>query len=129
MKSCSKALPCSFSKNNCNSLIFIVDDQSAWWYYRFIVEWLSTMLKSPDHLLALIHILNKESEIIRELIEAEEGKCKWGLIALHMTQSILFSVHELKSSDIAESKSCIEKLSLLDPDRSQRYMNILTQEK
>eukprot|EP00816_Leptocylindrus_hargravesii_P010627 CAMPEP_0196805100 /NCGR_PEP_ID=MMETSP1362-20130617/4828_1 /TAXON_ID=163516 /ORGANISM="Leptocylindrus danicus, Strain CCMP1856" /LENGTH=388 /DNA_ID=CAMNT_0042177795 /DNA_START=32 /DNA_END=1195 /DNA_ORIENTATION=+ len=97
------------------------DDQSAWWYYRFILEWLETMLKRPDHLEALGEILKEESRIIQELIDAEDGNCKWGVISLHMTQAKLLSITESSDrSNIDDSKRCMEDLSRLDPDRTQR---------
>jgi len=88
------------------------------------------MLKRPDHLEALGEILKEESRIIQELIDAEDGNCKWGVISLHMTQAKLLSITESSDrSNIDDSKRCMEDLSRLDPDRTQRYIDIIAQEK
>mmetsp|Transcript_17093 Transcript_17093/g.31926 ORF Transcript_17093/g.31926 Transcript_17093/m.31926 type:complete len:94 (-) Transcript_17093:604-885(-) len=84
--------------------------------------------------------MHDEAGLLRELIEAEEGRCKWGLLALHMVLMATMGAMELSSAagvtaDNAlteaekedrreleeEADGCLDKLMELDPDRRARY--------
>jgi len=110
------------------------DDQTAWWYHRFILD---SFLSPPsmeqnedednegnlENLQSLyIELLQSELEQLQELIEIEDGNCKWGLLATHMTYGKLRIV--MVEDDEAykqEQWNCLDTLMEIDPDRKKRY--------
>ena len=110
------------------------DDQTAWWYHRFVVAW--TKPQSVEHwtdrdaaadaMESFAEVLEEERESIRELVEAEGGKCKWGLLALHMVLTELMDLDDNadRKSLVEESNDCIDQLTVLDPDRATRYKSM-----
>jgi len=119
-----------------NAIFTEPDDQSSWWYHRFIVIWASptshsTLLKLPDEsgnnnlMSYYLKVLEEQYDSIRELVDAEDGQCKWGLIALYTLFS-LFLEHG-NSEEVrnefwkTEANDCMNKLIIIDPDRSSRY--------
>jgi len=100
-------------------ILLRLDDQSAWWYYRFII---SEMMKSEesrtDESLAL---LDNQCDNFRELVEAEDGNCKWGLIALQTTLLWKNETFGLDNESIQEYNQILDQLRELDPNRAARY--------
>ena len=113
------------------------DDQTAWWYHRFAVAWArpggadswSNEADAADAREAYAELIDGEIESMRELIEAEGGKCKWGLMALHMlltemlTQELDLDEEESEEM-LAEANACLSELAALDPDRASRYKSM-----
>ena len=107
------------------------DDQTAWWYHRFVLAWARP--KSLEHwtdqdsaaeaVESFAEVLEEEKESIRELVDAEGGKCKWGLLALHMVLTELVDLEDDadRESFVEEANDCIDQLTILDPDRATRY--------
>ena len=123
-----------------------LDDQSAWWYYRFVIAWASSMCKlhqsnKKQPLLTetsddsskiisrrnLVKLLNAEIEYIEELIEEEEGQCKWGILAVQMTYDQIksFSNDDTEHYFNAASIQQLQRLVEMDKDRSNRYVAML----
>ena len=78
-------------------------------------------------------MLELKCDLIRELIETEDGKCKWGLLTLH---NLLMTLRELSDNDDQtvengsmmmmatikdEINDCLDNLEGLDTDRRARY--------
>lgn len=110
------------------------DDQTAWWYHRFVLAWARP--KSVEHwtdkdaaaegMESFAEVLEEEKESIRELVEAEGEKCKWGLLALHMVLTELVDLDDStdRESLVEEANDCIDQLTALDPDRATRYKSM-----
>jgi geranylgeranyl transferase type-2 subunit alpha len=109
------------------------DDQTAWWYHRFVLAWArpkplehwTDQDAAAEAMELFAEVLEEEKESIRELLEAESGKCKWGLLALHMVLTDLMDrVNTDRESLVEEANDCIDQLTALDPDRSTRYKSM-----
>ena len=110
------------------------DDQTAWWYHRFVLAWAkppsvehwTDQDAAADAMESFAEVLEEERESIRELVEAERGKCKWGLLALHMVLTELMDLGENadRESLVEEANGCIDQLTALDPDRATRYKSM-----
>lgn len=112
------------------------DDQTAWWYHRFIVD---AFLESPPTLNQesekeieewekTVEIYSElflnELELLRELLLTEDGECKWALLAMHMVLGKLKDVNEankINDEYFMEQLECLEALMEIDPDRMKRY--------
>lgn len=117
------------------------DDQTAWWYHRFII---ASFLDTPDRILFhsdssmlqdFVNLLEEEVSTIQELIEAEDGLCKWGQLALHMLLDKLISISMQRPSDDLgvhsnsmewkrDQNDCLDKLIEMDPVRMKRYQSM-----
>ena len=118
-----------------NAIFTEPDDQTAWWYFRFILAWanpctdpsLSNNEKeeyTKDLLEEFKQVLYQEWTSIQELVDAEDGKCKWGLLGLYMISMIFVEMQivEYENENWLElSTSYLEVLIVLDPDRTCRY--------
>ena len=110
------------------------DDQTAWWYHRFVLAWAKPQSvehwtdrdAAADAMESFAEVLEEEKESIRELVEAEGGKCKWGLLALHMLLTELMDLDDNadRESLVEEANDCIDQLTALDPDRATRYKSM-----
>ncbi len=121
-----------------NAIFTEPDDQTSWWYFRFILSWSNpindvatnhdTEQYSMDEYKQIIH---DEWSSIQELVDAEERQCKWGLLGLYMV-AITFADLEKKynvngsmeyqgENWLELAKSYLEELKVLDPDRIKRY--------
>lgn len=90
-----------------NAIFTEPDDQTAWWHLNFLLE---NYTDSID--------LNTEKEMLEELVEAEGGQTKWGLLGLYQVL-----VHMEGSEE--QQREILESLKSLDPDRSARYEDML----
>lgn len=97
-----------------NAIFTEPDDQTAWWYHRFLV--VSGSISND--------ILVKEREIIMELNEAEDLTLKWAWLGLHVVLSEL-SKQMYDSLYEQEMDACLEQLLVLDPDRAARYVSMM----
>lgn len=111
-----------------NAVFTEPDDQTSWWYFRFILDWANPQNDQGCDDVALENfqnVLHEEWQAIQELVESENGQCKWGLLGLHMIASTFCSIEESNhfgDQDWNElAKSCLMDLKVLDPDRSRRY--------
>ena len=78
-------------------------------------------------------LLYEEWNNIQELVEAEDGQCKWGLLGLYMVAMVFVDLgknHATANDDghisqdenwLEHAHSYLEDLKILDPDRISRY--------
>ena len=116
------------------------DDQTAWWYHRFLLSWADPFDGSnrdvdDEVVYEYKSTLMEEYNSISELVEEEEGKCKWGLLGLlQICQA--FCKLELTSVQIDDefhngeywvnmTNVYLAKLQEIDPDRSNRYKSMV----
>ena len=113
------------------------DDQTPWWYYRFLIKWAFSAINIKDmdptkagttdfiYLDSIKSLLHNECNVINDLIETENNCCKWGYLSLHFVLKTLATLE--KNSDekrtvwVAEAYKCLDRLKDIDPDRSRRY--------
>lgn len=127
-----------------NAIFTEPDDQTSWWYFRFILAWanpLSPFSKSSPltneqevHVQEYQQMLHDEWMSINELVEAEDNKSKWGLLGLYMIALIFIELEQRSgiSGSIAYAgedwlelaKSYLGDLKVLDPDRKNRYQKM-----
>ena len=117
-----------------NAVFTEPDDQTAWWYHRFVLAWArpkpvknwTDQDAAAEAIESFAEVLEEEKESIRELVEAEGGKCKWGLLALHMVLTELMDLDDNsdRESLVKEANDCIDQLTALDPDRATRYKSM-----
>jgi len=101
-----------------NAIFTEPDDQTAWWYHRFLlVEAFATVMN--------VEVLREEQELILELNQAEDFQSKWAWLGLLVVLQQLQKQGEAVDGDIQE---CLERLVELDPDRAARYASIMKQQ-
>jgi hypothetical protein len=139
-----------------NAIYTEPDDQTPWWYHRYLLDYckLSAMAatKTSNNGMSIVYkdILMSEREAIQELLETEDGQCKWGWITLHAILLRLIEVtlnqnkmkknindtdeYSLPNLDgpicnlhllQQEAEVCLQKLIEIDPDRILRYQDML----
>mmetsp|Transcript_6855 Transcript_6855/g.7477 ORF Transcript_6855/g.7477 Transcript_6855/m.7477 type:complete len:447 (-) Transcript_6855:133-1473(-) len=122
-----------------NAVFTEPDDQTSWWYFRFILSWANPKTyhqengssATEDEIEEFQSVMYEEWTSIQELVEAEDGECKWGLLGLYM---IAMSFHEFeeetKTNDtngyqgenwLELAHSYLDDLKRMDPDRIRRY--------
>jgi len=124
------------------------DDQTIWFYHRFIVTWARRNTVVVDGADAEVTeefegLLYDMVDSIQELIDVEKedsfegntqdrheskgAKCKWAYLGMHLVLSTLleFKSNELDDEDKIElrerAKECLDELMRIDPDRRERY--------
>jgi geranylgeranyl transferase type-2 subunit alpha len=129
-----------------NAIFTEPDDQTPWWYHRFIVAWAKPTLDLKDTLGDSYNelvdnyesLLYEMADSLRELLEVEKengleedsakrdeskgAKCKWAYLGLHL---VLFSLIKLQRDDtvelLDEAQECLDALNAIDPCRRERY--------
>lgn len=102
------------------------DDQSAWWYHRFLLAWATRSLGGEAELAALREVLEGEVEQLKELIEMEP-QCKWAHLTLADTLSRMIDIsaaEEGKDELVAEWEEVTGRLIELDPTRAAYYRSL-----
>jgi geranylgeranyl transferase type-2 subunit alpha len=89
------------------------DDQTAWWYQALLFSNDDTLFP----LEALRERLVEQGELLRELLE-DSPSSKWVLLGLHR-------LFEKLQIEFEEQRQILQKLQQMDPDRSQRYQELL----
>ena len=134
-----------------NAVFTEPDDQTPWWYHRFIVSWAKPTddLGSDDFGNELVDeyesLLFEMADSLRELLEVEKendmsgnaetkdeskgAKCKWAYIGLHLVLSTLSDpdlTDEQEAVELRkEAEECLAELIKIDPNRRERYQNFL----
>jgi geranylgeranyl transferase type-2 subunit alpha len=85
------------------------DDQTAWWYHALLLD---SILPSEQ----LTSRLEQQADLLRELLEESPGK--WVLLGLHRVLSVL-QINQDEQSQL------LQQLIQVDPDRAQRYQELL----
>lgn len=104
------------------------DDQTPWWYHRFLIEW-----AAPHESLTSVgkqryyDLLEIESKSMRDLLTAEDGRCKWGLLSLRNILLTMMTHPSAKEVDAMsrEASSCLRLLMRMDQDRKWRYAGMI----
>ena len=169
-----------------NAIFTEPDDQTPWWYHRFIVSWIkpTTTLGSNNNSSNNIISINDDdgnggtddgaavddemlqecetlllemADSLRELLEVEKEndvlppdgddttnnnnkdeskgvKCKWAYLGLHLVLSTILELFESSSMDEEsvtelkmEAKMCVQELIRIDPNRKERYQNLVAE--
>ena len=109
-----------------NAICTEPDDQTAWWYQALLLRMETFPLKEMKEQ-GLWH--EQHADLLRELLSEDEdyesaagggsgSASKWIWMGLHR---ILHAVGE----NVDEQRSCLLKLQEIDPDRKQRYQELL----
>jgi len=153
-----------------NAIYTEPDDQTPWWYHRFIVSWVKPPTTSSTQQSILLSSSssttqeegggNVDDELVqeyetflfemidslRELLEVEKenddntdtpnqrdeskgAKCKWAYIGLHMVLStLLLESKTINDQDTMklreEAEECLNELTIIDPNRKERYQQL-----
>ena len=128
-----------------NAIFTEPDDQTPWWYHRFIVSWAkpsadvgdemvmeyeTLLFEMADSLRDLLEV-EKENDTLGDAVDRDESKgakCKWAYIGLHMVLSTLLESKTLAEGEAAdlreEAGECLTELIKIDPNRRERYQNL-----
>lgn len=114
------------------------DDQSAWWYYQFLMDWgEKEILEEPPDAIATSrfrNILQQQIETLRSLLDLEIDS-KWAMVTLtsllHMEiKSRQRGAGDKYKSDVKslaeERGSLLRRLCELDQSHKKRYMYLLS---
>ncbi|CAM9500504.1 unnamed protein product [Chrysoparadoxa australica] len=105
------------------------DDQSAWWYHRFVVHYASSIpeAEGADAQSTYGALLEAEVQCVRELLEVEPA-CKWALVTLesllHQQQSLASKAGHKQEQVHAlgqEMAGIIQQLQEIDPGHANYY--------
>ncbi|KAL7530677.1 hypothetical protein ACHAXR_003623 [Thalassiosira sp. AJA248-18] len=128
-----------------NAVFTEPDDQTPWWYHRFIVSWARPSDDLDDEIVDEYEALLFEmADSLRDLLEVERendmqvnaeskdeskgAKCKWAYIGLHLVLSTLLESKSLDKEEVVdlseEAKECLAELLKIDPNRRERYQNL-----
>ena len=125
------------------------DDQTIWWYHRFILDWVQSRLRNDKQndnndvdTSWYKEWLLKQAETLQVLIEEandnnsenEAGGCKWALLGHHLVLAHLVD-HDTDDDDDDEKKeikskmkTILDQLIQMDPYRAQRYKAMLVRQ-
>jgi geranylgeranyl transferase type-2 subunit alpha len=128
-----------------NAIFTEPDDQTPWWYHRFIVSWAkpsadvgdemvmeyeTLLFEMADSLRDLLEV-EKENDTLGDAVDRDESKgakCKWAYIGLHMVLCTLLESKTLDEGEAAdlreEAGECLTELIKIDPNRRERYQNL-----
>lgn len=123
-----------------NAMFTEPDDQTAWWYYDFLLTKYTGPNDCPDTTAAadvdadseapdndrggMDRIdLQVEKELLEELIDAEGGHSKWALLALFHV--LTYMVDDEDNQRELQQREILETLKVLDPDRRFRYQDMM----
>ena len=133
-----------------NAVFTEPDDQTPWWYHRFVVAWAQPSGDAAESdVEEYAALLFDMAEALRDLLAVEKenddaaatttttttttdeskgAKCKWAYVGLHLVLSTLresASLEEEAAAEVAaEASECLAELTRIDPDRKERYQNL-----
>lgn len=110
-----------------NAIFTEPDDQSAWWYYQFLIDWAKGTVSLNSELSRLFKtMLEREIETIRNLLELE-SKSKWAMVTLAFLLQHLARVTEVEYVEdlTLERRSLLRTLCDLDIIHRRRYLSLL----
>ncbi|KAL7529697.1 hypothetical protein ACHAWF_003085 [Thalassiosira exigua] len=133
-----------------NAVFTEPDDQTPWWYHRFVVSWAKPGDDADDEVRDDYEgLLFEMADSLRDLLEVEreggggapgsgEGKdeskgakCKWGYLGLHLVLSALLESNMVDEEELAELRreagECLSELMRIDPNRKERYQKLASE--
>ena len=133
-----------------NAIFTEPDDQSAWWYRRFLFAWLLERAKAAvaggkgsgsvddigDFLRWIVALVGEQVVLLEGLLKAEEG-CKWAMDAIVGMVRMLLDLKRLAGPALAEEidpdllarrSELLAQLEEVDPHRRLRYQALLRTE-
>lgn len=130
-----------------NAVFTEPDDQTPWWYHRFLLSWAEPLgeLEDEDELVEeYVGLLFEMADSLRDLLEIEKEsdmmcssekkkkdeskgvKCKWAYIGLHLClDKLLPWIDEEEAGDLKEEATmCLTQLIKIDENRQERYLQL-----
>ena len=115
-----------------NAMFTEPDDQTAWWYYDFLLtEYANPKNVTDSEAQGDGHggmgriDLEREKEMLEELIDAEGGQSKWALLALYHVLSYMSDNDDDQGQRELKQTEILTTLQVLDPDRRVRYQDMM----
>lgn len=117
-----------------NAIFTEPDDQSAWWYYQFLVTLATSSVtaeSTSNHMAWLVQTLTKHMDVIQSLLELEANS-RWPLMILVFLADTLLSstckahLASDQSGQLLELRvGLLDKLCIIDPNHLHRYRFLL----
>ena len=103
------------------------DDQSAWWYYQFLINWGNSATEAnAESRLRFEDVLHQEIETVRSLLELEADS-KWAMVTLaYLLQIFITKRNNNNEVLIDERRNLLERLCELDKAHKNRYLYLLS---
>ena len=103
------------------------DDQSAWWYYQFLIKWgKAEGGEDAECTSRFENILFQEIETVRSLVELEADS-KWAMVTLaYLLQLIITNRSHSNEELIEERRKLLERLCEQDKAHKNRYLYLLS---
>jgi geranylgeranyl transferase type-2 subunit alpha len=113
-----------------NAIFTEPDDQSAWWYHQFLIQFAYQRLEESQQLLC--DVMKDQCTKLQNLlsIEPESKWCMTGIVHLfheiltHSQTAVLLKSHEIDEYR-TQKEELLLKLILIDPNHSARYSYML----
>ena len=130
-----------------NAVFTEPDDQTPWWYHRFLLSWAQPLaeLEDGDELVEeYVGLLFEMADSLRDLLEIEKEsemmsssekkkkdeskgvKCKWAYIGLHLClDKVLPWIDKEEAGELREeANACLAQLISIDESRKERYLQL-----
>ena len=107
------------------------DDQSAWWYYQFLMNWGNEKQKLGDDAdlkSRFRDILNQQIETVKSLLDLE-SESKWAMVTLAYLLQLLMKMgsDSDENEGLTEERcSLLRRLCELDKAHKNRYLYLLS---
>lgn len=118
-----------------NAIFTEPDDQSAWWYHQFLIQFSIAHLPQNDEQNQLWNLILQQLETLQNLlnIEPESKWCMTGIVyLLHtiLTNTLLKNLLRINDNSLLPSyqskkEELLLKLMEIDPNHRVRYMYLL----
>jgi geranylgeranyl transferase type-2 subunit alpha len=111
-----------------NAICTEPDDQTAWWYQSFLLEYAAVNNDDAAAMKLDESVLTDHIALLRELQEEMENKSKWVLLGLFKALSFFHHHHPNDQNDQTirkEQRDILQRLEIVDSDRKMRYKHLL----
>lgn len=104
-----------------NAIFTEPDDQSSWWYLRFILSWLKfSVSKGNGDIDIIMTTLNNQLDVSKQLLELEPH-CKWAMINIVDLVDEMSNYITVDDTLIEERKRYLSLLCEIDKSHLKRY--------